>query len=572
MAIPGIGDLLNLRLWRDISNTSEAGARRGQDSHPPPSRRTSGQKRQVRGTAMGTRLIIIDLADLVTPLVRELQSVLDLEYVETITSDPVNIPDSISHRMHDLNNYHFGEYAVPPNALLPLEPELLEAMAPYEVLALRCLDKFEKPSVFLRRLGFLQSKERLHALVSHHGVSYAERKQIYLRHLRYWNHVITKERINFCICTLIPHVDVDVVVCGLCKVKGIPFITFENLSKIERLMPKEDIWERNYSIGDVYRELQASVGPEDDVELAPTTEKFFRWQTNHHADPVPYEMTLPDFGGHAFHLYGLSQAWKRFLPQLRRRPSVQYYRRIFSQLFSELSYGRQTRALRGFYDRIAQDPIPGEKYMYVALHQQPEQTTATIAGVFVEQINLINMLAYCLPDEVMLYVKEHPAQPGIARNLDFYDELARNPKVRVMSRSANTFRLTEEAIAVATCTGTVGLEALFRGKPVLVFGNVYYDQAPGAFRINSMDDLQAAIETILTGNAGPKLHELRLFLKAVELNSYPGLTDPYSDELKKRLSFTNQDTLRSVVTAIKAKISQKNYKLPRKVVLKNKAY
>lgn len=512
---------------------------------------------------MPFRLIILDIVpEIINLLIEPLAKALDIEYLIALSSCPLNIPDTLrtlNHRMHDLSDFHFGEYDVAPNKLRPLEPELIKAMAPYEVLALRCLDKFEKPTVFFRHLGFLQSRRRLHNLVTRHEVPYLERKQVYLRHLRYWNHVITEERINLYLCTNIPHVDVDLVLYGLCKVKGIPVITFESIDKMERFMPKEDIWERNHSIGDAYRELQASVGPESDVELAPATENFYRMQTDRQADPVPYYMFDPDFGGLTYRKFGFPYAWMRFFPQLRRRPSVQYYRRIFSQLISELSYGRHARSLRAFYDRIAQDPVPGEKYVYVALHMQPELTTATLAGVFVEQLNLINMLAYCLSDDVKLYVKEHPAQPGIARNLDFYDELARNPKVRVITRSANTFRLTEHAIAVATCTGTVGLEALFKGKAVLVFGNVFYDQAPGAFRINSMDDLQAALGTIFAGNASPSLRDLRLFLKAVEMNSYPGLIVPCSDEMKKELSF-DHNTVRSIVSAIKATLSGKIFK------------
>ena len=46
--------------------------------------------------------------------------------------------------------------------------------------------------------------------------------------------------------------------------------------------------------------------------------------------------------------------------------------------------------------------------------------------------------------------------------------------VRFMPRGFNSFRLQEHAEAIATVAGTAGFEALFREKPVIMFGHWFY--------------------------------------------------------------------------------------------------
>jgi hypothetical protein len=481
---------------------------------------------------------------------------LNLEHVEAATSYPVTFPKNVTHRFHNLHEIIFAEYNMPVNEMIPLDADLVREMAPFESMALRCLDKLEKPSILMRHIADLDGKDRLHATVFGHEVSYLTRKQIYLQHLRFWNHVITTERINLFICTNIPHVGADFVLYGLCKVKGIPVITFE-ATLVGRVITKEDVLQSDRRIGEAYQELLTSLGTEKDVELFLPTETFYRFYSDANTDPAPVYMGQPGFGGFIFHQYGFTQGLRRFVPQLIKGLfTTRRFRKIFSQLFIEMSYGRKTRALQTFYDRISADPLPGEKYIYLALHVQPELSTAPLASIFVDQLNIINMISHLLPDDMKLYVKEHPAQPCISRNIEFYSELVKNPKVKIIRRSANTFRLIDNAVAVATCTGTVGLESLFKGKPVLTFGSAFYDQAPGCFRIDSKDDLKAALDVIFSKNAGPSLRELRLFLKAFELNSYPGHLMPLDDEKRTRFCLSDQDVVMGLKQAIRAKLSE----------------
>ncbi|APB34218.1 hypothetical protein GlitD10_1892 [Gloeomargarita lithophora Alchichica-D10] len=172
--------------------------------------------------------------------------------------------------------------------------------------------------------------------------------------------------------------------------------------------------------------------------------------------------------------------------------------------------------LFGFYNKKAVEPDLSSKYIYVALHFQPEATTMPLAGAFANQLLIVQLLAYCVPNDVLIYVKDHPSQDIRCRSIKFYQEIINIPNVRLIPRNYDTFTLTDHALAVATATGTVGWEALFKGKPVLMFGHYVYQYAPGVLQISTLEDCQKAIHKIIYENFKPDPHQLKLFLKALD--------------------------------------------------------
>ena len=201
-------------------------------------------------------------------------------------------------------------------------------------------------------------------------------------------------------------------------------------------------------------------------------------------------------------------------------------------LLNIYSIHRHEIKLAKFYDRLAVTPDLTKKYIYVALHYQPELTTSPIAGVFVDQLLIVQMLAYLLPPDVHLYVKEHPNQKALARSFQFYEGLKQIPQVTIVPKAFNSFQLIQNCIAIATATGTVGWEGLFRGKPVILFGNIFYQYANGVFRVKTREECQQALEKILAGTANPALKDIKLYLKALESVSI----EAYSDVVWKKIT------------------------------------
>jgi capsule polysaccharide export protein KpsC/LpsZ len=101
-------------------------------------------------------------------------------------------------------------------------------------------------------------------------------------------------------------------------------------------------------------------------------------------------------------------------------------------------------------------------------------------------------------------VKEHPAQLRefdhynyLGRDRSFYERLSRLPRVRFAPTNFDHFELLDGALLVASVNGTVGWEAVVRRKPTIVFGEAWYQNAPGVCRIKTDTDCAAAIERIL---------------------------------------------------------------------------
>jgi len=121
------------------------------------------------------------------------------------------------------------------------------------------------------------------------------------------------------------------------------------------------------------------------------------------------------------------------------------------------------------------------KFVYFPLQYQPEMTTSSLGGAYVDQALALEHLRDLLPDDVAIYVKENPKQYGYARGPMFFHRLRRIPGLRFLPSHVDTNVLTAQSEFVATVTGTVGWEAIRQGKPALVFGATWYQNLPGVF-------------------------------------------------------------------------------------------
>ena len=62
--------------------------------------------------------------------------------------------------------------------------------------------------------------------------------------------------------------------------------------------------------------------------------------------------------------------------------------------------------------------------------------------------------------------------------------------IHFLTMKSNQFELIKESSVVATISGTVAWEAVLMGKPVLFFGNVWYQDCPGVYLIKTTEDLK----------------------------------------------------------------------------------
>ncbi len=421
------------------------------------------------------------------------------------------------------------------SACAPLDEAIIENMRHYEAVFMDMVDRYAD-----KMKNFLVSDD----------VPYAERKRIYYANLRYWNHMLESKKIDLVVMNHEPHQCYDYVLYGLCKMKNIPVLYLARVYTIDTVFVVAD-WEDpapelQNALEKIRKEYADSRKP---VELSKNYEAYFELFRN--KQPAPwYKPKSVKLKPQSF----ASRWWRQAIKILKRDP-----RRFLVSVFSPQFWARKFKQHKAisFYDQHVRIPDLDKPFVYIALHYQPEATTLPLSGAYVEQERIVQLLAVCLPPEINIYVKEHPAQGERCRSEQFYQSLLVLPSVTFIPRDTDTYQLVDRCLAVATGTGTVGFEAMMRLKPVLMFGHFPHQYAPGIHCIRTAEDCKRAIQEIMSQKESHSVRDVRMFLKAIEecATPFPGPPDsPFEEYTQKEKSelvgALIEQKIRSVVSGL----------------------
>jgi len=171
------------------------------------------------------------------------------------------------------------------------------------------------------------------------------------------------------------------------------------------------------------------------------------------------------------------------------------------------------------FSRYFDKPNYRRKYIYIPLHCQPETTTSIYGKWHENQIHMIEVLSKAAPVGYTIYVKEH-GYLFSNRPFYFYKEIKKLPNVKLLSPYEDSFDLIKNSSMIATITGSTGWEALFFKKPVLTFGNVFYNVYDNVYNVKDFSKLPLVIHLKL--NEKIKDENLIKFMGAMFRASYPG--------------------------------------------------
>ena len=152
------------------------------------------------------------------------------------------------------------------------------------------------------------------------------------------------------------------------------------------------------------------------------------------------------------------------------------------------------RAAR-WLDRNSRHPedIARTAYVLFLLPVEPEFNTHSLAREFCNSLAIVQQVALCLPAGYRLVVKEHGSNLG-NRRLDYYRDLAKFPSIDFVDHRVPGTVLARGAAAVATISGTIGIEASLIAKPTIIFSTrTIYDFLPHIRIVTSMYDLPEAL-------------------------------------------------------------------------------
>jgi capsule polysaccharide export protein KpsC/LpsZ len=171
---------------------------------------------------------------------------------------------------------------------------------------------------------------------------------------------------------------------------------------------------------------------------------------------------------------------------------------------------------------VFEAPVAGEKYVLYPIHFQPEASTLVQAPMYLDQIALLQDIARSLPIGYRLYVKEHVSNRG-RRPLEFYQAIRAIHGTRLLGPDEDTWSLIRNASAIAVITGTMGWEGLFFDKPVVTFGDVFYNILPGVTKASQVpkDGWFRVFKQAIDAHR-PDRESLLALVAALQERTYPG--------------------------------------------------
>ena len=155
---------------------------------------------------------------------------------------------------------------------------------------------------------------------------------------------------------------------------------------------------------------------------------------------------------------------------------------------------RKVRILIGFEDLY--DAVTEEDYALFPLQLEPEMSHTLFAPFYNDQLWVIKQTARSLPIHFKLYVKEHPAMFGY-RTRAFYKQLKKIPNVKLIHPETSNFELIKNSKLIVAITSTAAWEGVLLKKPVITFGNVFYNAMPMVKKCVAIETLPEIVKSQL---------------------------------------------------------------------------
>jgi hypothetical protein len=419
-----------------------------------------------------------------------------------------------------------------PSMLTPPDAHLLKKLEAYQVTAMKMMERMDPD-----RASF----------------SFENRLRHYYRLVEYWYSVLQELRPDAVLMPISPHLVYDYIVYGICQVLGIPTLFFDRTGIPGYVLAVSSISQANAPLSARYAEFLV----EDDCphlseamksHLSQLEGDFSSGMAPNFRLKMERLSMAPKAGG-GIQRPGIVQVVRTELraivghvrTQALKAPRNYYVKRgvtpeagkvgFFEYHFLRwLGIIRKGR-LNRFYETLHRVPCGDSPYIFVALHYQPERNTVPIGGIFADQVLIVKLLAAAIPAGWRILVKEHnwqlqPFSRGqISRDEAFYIDMVNIPGVSLVPMETPSFDLIDGSAAVATVAGSVGWEAVNRGKPALVFGEAWYQHCDGVYRISNAQDCHNAITQVIRG-ASPSRARIRCFLAALECVAVRAVLEP----------------------------------------------
>src|SRR3989344_2711057 len=395
-----------------------------------------------------------------------------------------------------------------------------------------------------------------------------ERKHLYYTMLRYWLGVFKKYKPDAVIFPISPHFVYDYVIYALARFFGVKTICFYDTPIPGRaLLYGDDILDGSKALREAFNKNKNQKFSVRD--LAKDIREYYEPRIGEEYDAVPSAVMEQKRNYSVFH-------------QLFLDPSVRKSFRDFSFFYKAPRYAWNTFKqkklellaapaffarhlflpnLKKEYRSVETRPDFAKKFVYVPLHMQPECTTSPEGGVFVDQILMLETASAAVPDDWIIYVKEHPIQwlrfgidYGDDRYRGYYQKMVRIPKVRIVPANTNSYELIRRSQAVVTVASSAAWESALLSKPAVIFGYPWFQHCPGILKADGVESCKAALEKIVSGFKIDR-QEIINYLKSYEEASIPAFIDHSAG---RGSALSREESMKNIAQVVLKELKIKN--------------
>lgn len=367
------------------------------------------------------------------------------------------------------------------------------------------------------------------------------RQQMYYELLLFWKTFLKKNNITHIVYPRVPHLGYGNVVYGLAKSVGIKIfivrdITVNNKTRISSDYLREEKVPASFAKGKKKAELQKMLSPSFKEILGLKSALIERNVSDNKSTLSQNDSGIISL----FNIKTLKAVLSLFhWPFESYAPSMFYFERHrtwAAYYVSLLFYYLNNRRLWKKYISLSVPIDFNKNYIYFGLHYQPERTSLPEGDVFENQLLMIDILSKSLPDDCLIYVKEHPYQfsRSDTRQMNFrddwyYEKIVSYKNVRLVKIDVSSQMLLKNSLAAVTLTGSTGLEALVLGKPVITFTPAaWYSPCRSCYLVQSQKDAVDVMKTVLSVKSSEVKLNLLKFLTYYQGKFISSSTESFS--------------------------------------------
>lgn len=365
------------------------------------------------------------------------------------------------------------------------DEEELKLIASFELTALKMMDRLDPDG---------------------ESFPFTARQYFFRDLLGYWYSIVEDRNIELVISPSIPHRVFDYALYVVCQLKNIKFIMFQmtpfgsNSILIDNIdkMPQINLLQIEEALPSTYILNKINTVLEDYDRAIP--DYMVKHEIN--AKKSSSELALKV-------IRKVSKSYKL----MTTKPNTYWVKQGYSPSETEFNWvdfyqmrakrDKKVSSFKKQYSQLRSSSFQ-QRFILIALHYQPEETSCPTGGTYADQILMIQLLNQFLPNDIDIVVKEHKSQfythqeSASGRSSLYYQRLSEiSDRVKFASESENPFNLIDKAEAVVTISGTIGWESAIRGTPTLVFGRAWYEGMPRVFKVKTKQDLELAWQSAI---------------------------------------------------------------------------